>query len=88
MQTVCALIVFDKLVDGQRAMNKGSRGEKEAGVLAIRTLHEFLQPPPLSSVFFGGFHFHDHSNETEELPPVVMSPTSSTLEFLCRFGSA
>lgn len=39
--------------------------------MGISTLQEFLQPPPLSSVFFGGFHFQDHSNVTEGLPPVL-----------------
>lgn len=34
------------------------------------TLHEFLQPPPLSSVLLGGFHIHVHSNDTDGLPPV------------------
>lgn len=53
-----------------------------------RTLHELRQPPPLSSMFLGGFHRHDQSNVTDGLPPVEKSPTSSTLEFLCRLGSA
>lgn len=52
------------------------------------TLQEFRHPPPLSSVPFGGFHFQVHSKETEGLPPVEKSPTSSTLGFLCRLGSA
>lgn len=51
-------------------------------------LQEFLQPPPGSSEFFGGFHFQDQSNVTVGLPPVVKSPINSTLAFLCRFGSA
>lgn len=52
------------------------------------TLQLFLQPPPLSSVGFGGLHFQDHSNDTDWLPPVVKSPTNCTLAFLCKFGSA
>lgn len=53
-----------------------------------RTLQEFLHPPPESSAFLGGFHFQAQSKVTEPLPPVVKSPISSTLEFLCRLGSA
>ncbi len=36
-----------------------------------RTLQTFFQPPPLSSTGLGGFHFHDHSKDMEELPPVA-----------------
>lgn len=35
-----------------------------------RTLQAFLHPPPLSSMPFGGFHFHVQSNDTEGLPLV------------------
>lgn len=52
------------------------------------TLQLFLQPPPRSSVGFGGLHFQDHSKETDWLPPVEKSPTNCTLAFLCKFGSA
>jgi hypothetical protein len=51
-------------------------------------LHELRQPPPLSSMFLGGLNRHDQSKVTDGLPPVEKSPTSSTLEFLCRLGSA
>ena len=35
-----------------------------------RTLQLFLHPPPLPSDGFGGLHFQDHSNDTDEQPPV------------------
>lgn len=46
------------------------------------------QPPPLSSAILGGRHFQIQSSCTDEFPPVEISPTNSTFEFLCRLGSA
>jgi len=77
---MCSLIIFDELLNCQQRSSFLQEGQP--------TLQLFLQPPPLSSVGLGGLHFHDHSKDTDGLPPVEKSPTNCTFAFLCKFGSA
>lgn len=63
VQSMGPRIVLNKL-HLQVSMHSSSNRKEDS------TLHEFLHPPPLSSVGFGGFHFHVHSNVTDGLPPV------------------
>jgi hypothetical protein len=57
------LVDHTRRTDGPLAVTPDIMGER-------RTLQQFLHPPALSSAAFGGLHFHDHSKDTDWLPPV------------------
>lgn len=56
IQSVGSLIVLDKLQEVSKVLSY---------TFTEQTLQWFLQPPPLSSVDFGGLHFQDHSKDTD-----------------------